>query len=57
MNDEDSDGGRWHRDAVAEREARRQAALRDAAIIRETGADHDLDDLTAWATATFTMDD
>lgn len=40
-----------------EREMRRQAAERDAAILREQGAADDLDDLVAWSADHATLED
>lgn len=42
---------------AVEREMRRQAAIADAAILTDTGAGDDLDDLVAWTAATATFED
>ncbi|GAB3707308.1 YlcI/YnfO family protein [Mariniluteicoccus flavus] len=43
--------------AAVEREMRRQAALRDAEILRADGAQDDLDDLVAWTVGHAVIDD
>lgn len=43
--------------AALEREMRRQAAERDAQLLRETGAADDLDDLVQWTRAHLEVED
>ncbi|WP_232547634.1 ribbon-helix-helix domain-containing protein [Propioniciclava soli] len=43
--------------SALEREMRRQAAEQDAAILRERGSAHDLDDLVNWSTSRLDLPD